>query len=154
MINQNNIRWEDFSREDQQDMLKLRDAIVEFEREIRVYEVNIFSAIVLKTTYTADIMDFFQFGTYPKVIDFKYETFGKEPTAEVYKWLDDFAILASGNDFSKLLEQNLNTGHLVELKAEVCDRIAKRNNIPVGIFSRNFFLDYEITELIPCDIID
>lgn len=147
MINSNDIRWEDFGQEDQKDMLELRDAIIVFEKEVRVYEVNLFCTIAIKTTYTVDIMDFFQFSTYPEVIDFSYDTFGKELSPAEQEWLDDLSSIVKGRDFSELLEKKLDTSHLKTLKEEVCERISQRNNIPVSRLKTDFFLDYDIVAL-------
>lgn len=149
MINPNDIRWEDFSIEDQTDMLELRDAIIEFEEKVRLYEVNLFYSIFIQIAYTAQIMENFQFSTCPKVIGFKYDTFDKEPSPTEQEWLDDLSSLVKGRDFSELLEKKVDTSHLARLKKEVCDRIAKRNDIPVNIFSMEFFLDYDIVSLTP-----
>lgn len=147
MIDPNDIRWEDFSKADQEDIWKLRDAILEFEKQVRVEEITLFNAIYLRIEYIAHITDFFQFGTFVKVTNFEYDTMGKVLSKKEIKWLDALSVLIKGSNASDLLENKLDTSHLVQLKAQICNSISNRNDIPVDVFCTEFFLDYEIAVL-------
>ena len=147
MIDENDIRWEDFSDEDRADMLRLRDAMLDFEDTIFTEELTLLHAITFKLTYKAEIMDYFQFGTYVEVIDFSYDTKGKALSSSEKEWLDILTKMFKRHRFSEVLETRVNTSHLSKLKDEVCKKIAKRNNISEGILSTDFFLDYDIAML-------